>query len=103
ARLLRFDPESGATEQVRNQIGRINGVAAGPGGELYGCQESSRRIIEFMPDGSARITATRLDGRLHNFPSDLAIDRDGRIWFADPFSATLATGPQLYPQLDHAS
>ena len=31
------------------------------------------------------------------------MDRKGRIWFADPHSATFAFGPQFFPPLDHAS
>jgi gluconolactonase len=44
-----------------------------------------------------------LDGKHHNHPSDLAVDSKRRIWFADPHSATLAFGPQIFAALDHAS
>jgi len=102
-RLLRFDPASGKTEETRKHTGRTGGLAIGPHGELYGCQEGSRRVIEFLPDGSAVVTATKLNGKLHNFPADLTVERNGRIWFSDPHSEQLAIGPQLYPTLDHAS
>jgi gluconolactonase len=103
SRIFRFDPATGKAEEFRKQTGRTNGLRLGPQGELYGAQEGSRRVIEFMPDGSARITAVQLDGRYHNFPTDLAVDRAGRIWFSDPYNPVLAIGPQLFPYLDHAS
>jgi gluconolactonase len=103
SRIFRFDPATNKTTEFRKQTGRTNGLGFGPNGELYGCQEGSRRVIEFMPDDSARITAVQLDGRYHNFPTDLCTDRAGRIWFADPHSPVLAIGPQLFPTLDHAS
>jgi gluconolactonase len=102
-RILRLVTASAKVEDFRHYAPRISGIALGARGELYGCQEGSRRIVEYLPDGSTVITATRLDGKLHNFPRDLVIDRAGRIWFADPHSAVLALGPQIYPALDHAS
>ena len=102
-RLLRFDPQAGATTEVRRYTGRTNGIARGPGGSLYGCQEGGRRIVHFLADGSATVTATRLHGRIHNHPCDLAVDRAGRVWFSDPHSGTPAFGPKIFPPLEHAS
>ncbi|NBR28150.1 MAG: SMP-30/gluconolactonase/LRE family protein [Betaproteobacteria bacterium] len=102
-RILRFDPKSKKTGEFRKYTNRITGIGFGPKGELYGCQEGGRRVIEFMPDGSARPLGTRIDGRIHNFPNDLTVDSKGRIWFADPHSTIYAFGPQIFPQLEHAS
>lgn len=103
SRILRLDTGSGRIDELRRYTGRTGGIAIGPHGSLYGCQEGSRRIIEFLPDGSARITASTLDGRYHNFPSDLSVDSAGRIWFCDAFHPLPAIGPQIFPPLDHAS
>jgi gluconolactonase len=43
--------------------------------------------------------ADRIDGRLHNQPYDLAVDRMGRIWFTDPEPALR----MMEPPIDHAS
>lgn len=102
-RLLRLEPGTGDVSEVRKYTNRTNGLAIGPGGELYGGQEGSRRLIEFLPDGRAAAIDARLEGKYHNHPSDLAVDSQGRIWFADPFSPVLALGPQFFPPLDHAS
>jgi gluconolactonase len=91
------------TEEVRRYTHRTNGIALGPNGELYGAQEAGRRIIKFMPDGSARQTAYKLDGAFHNQPNDLVVDRTGRIWFTDPHTKKGPPGPHIFPLLGHAS
>jgi gluconolactonase len=101
--ILQFDSVSGSVEPLRRFTNRTSGLALGPEGRLFGCQEGSRRIIEFRSDGSALPIVALLDGRRHNYPRDLTVDSAGRIWFADPYSATLSHGPQLFPALPHAS
>ncbi len=102
-RILRFDPVTGTTSEFRRYTGRTSGIALGPRGSLYGCQEGGRRIVHFLGDGSATVTATRLQGRIHNHPCDLVVDRAGRVWFSDPHSGTPAFGPKIFPPLEHAS
>ncbi len=102
-RILRFDAASNASTEYRRYTGRTNGIAAGPRGSLYGCQEGGRRVVHYLADGSATVTATRLNGRIHNHPCDLTVDRAGRVWFSDPHSGTPAFGPKIFPPLEHAS
>ena len=102
-RIMRFDPRSGETAEFRRYTNRVNGLALGPNGEIYGCQEGGRRLIQFTPDGRTVAVDALLGGKYHNHPSDAVADRAGRIWFADSHSGTLAFGPQIFPPLDHAS
>lgn len=102
-RVLRLDPKSREVKEVRKYTHGVYGIALGPSGEVYGGQEGGRRIIRFEDDGTASAVSKLLDGRYHNQPSDLVVDRTGRIWFADAYGATLAFGPQIFPPLDHAS
>jgi gluconolactonase len=102
-RILRYQPETGAVSVLRKYTNRTNGIAFAPDGALYGCQESSRRVVRFADDGATAPTAFFLDGRYHNQPNNLAIDSRGRIWFSDPWSELRASGPQIFPPLAHAS
>src|SRR5262249_232040 len=99
-RILRFDPKGGETSVYRPFTNRTSGIAFGRDGALYGCQELSRRIVRFNPDGSASLLATLVDERLHNLPTSLAIDSRGRIWFCDSKSPLRTSGPLIYPQGD---
>jgi sugar lactone lactonase YvrE len=102
-RILRYDPATGKTGEFRKYTNRTNGLAFAPDGALYGCQESSRRVVHFAADGSTSTTGFLLEGLYHNQPNNLAIDSKGRIWFSDPQSELRASGPQIFPPLAHAS
>jgi gluconolactonase len=102
-RILRYDAENAKVSEFRKYTNRTNGLAFAPDGALYGCQESSRRVIRFARDGSIATTGFLLDGHYHNQPNNLAIDSKGRIWFSDPQSELRASGPQIFPALEHSS
>jgi gluconolactonase len=102
-RLLRYDPSTRAVTETRRHINRVNGLARGPGGELYGAQEGGRRLVEFTPDGRTLAVDALLDGKYHNQPSDLVVDRQHRIWFTDPVHPVIPFGPQIFPLQPHQS
>jgi gluconolactonase len=82
---------------------RWSATAPGPNGSLFVAQESGRRVIELLADGSAQVTATRFNGVIHNYPCDVVVDRAGRIWFTDSHAGVQVFGPRIFPLLDHAS
>ena len=98
-RILRYDPKTGETSEYFTGTNRTNGLCFDAQGNLYGCQSGGRRIVRFEKDG-ATITSLPhlLDGKNHNNPNDLAVDKQGRIWFTDPFNDS--AGDQ---ELDHMS
>ena len=102
-RIYRYDGATGAVSVFRRYANRANGLGFAPDGALYGCQESSRRIVHFRDDGSTALTEHLLDGHYHNQPNNLAIDGTGAIWFSDPHGELRSSGPQLFPELPHAS
>ncbi len=103
SKLYRYEPESGRTEMIRFFTNRVNGLALSPHGTLYGCQEGSRRLIDMLPDGSALAMQPWLDGQRINYPCDLSLDAEGRVWFTDPHHERTSHGPQVFPDLPHCS
>lgn len=102
--ILQFHPETGEVTEFRRYMLRVRGLAFDRQGTLYGAQSGVRRIVRFNADGSTSRMESRIDGRLHNQPDDLAIDRQGRIWFSDPHDPESSEGgPDPFGPLDHAS
>lgn len=101
--ILGYDPQTGQTRSWRKWTNRVNGIGFGIDGALYGCQEGSRRILRMLPDGRATITTTDFHGAPHNQPNLLVIDRRGDIWFSDCHHPMLASGPAVFPMLEHQS
>ena len=101
--IKRFDPASAVTSDWRKYTGRANGLAVARDGSVYAAQEGGRRVIQYLPDGSATVTGLRLAGAVHNHPCDLVVDSRERVWFSDPHHGVHAFGPQVFPPLEHAS
>ena len=101
--IVAVDPSSGDVTPLRRHTGGIRGLGVGPGGELYGAQTPSRRVVQLCDDGSTVVLPYRLGGRIHNLPTDLDVDSSGSIWFCDAKPGLRTPGPQVYPLLDHAS
>src|SRR5258708_39448950 len=88
-RLLRFDHASKAITEFRRYANRVNGLALGPNGEIYGAQEGGRRLGEFTPDGRTIPADALGDGKQHNQPSDGDVDRQAKRDSPDPRDPSL--------------
>ena len=99
SRIMRYDPDSGECAEWATGTENTNGLNFDSQGNLYGCSGGGRRILRFNADGSTTSLPHLLDGKAHNRPNDLAIDRKGRIWFTDPAGQI----PPEERELDHAS
>lgn len=53
-------------------------------GRLISCLHRGRCITRLELDGSVTVLADRYRGKRLNSPNDLAVKRDGTIWFTDP-------------------
>jgi gluconolactonase len=84
SRIMRYEPETGEVAVWRTGTNGTNGLNFNLDGRLFGCSGGGRTILRFDPDGSNVPLPHLLDGKRHNTPNDLAIDRKGRIWFTDP-------------------
>ena len=101
SKLLRYNPGTGETTEYFTGVNHVNGLCFDVAGNLFGCQQGGRRIVRFEKDGQTVTSLPHmLDGKRHNNPNDLVVDRSGRIWFTDPYSGIGDSGPQ---ELDHMS
>ena len=101
-RIMRHDPHSDAITEWRTGTNRTNGLAFDLEGRLYGCCSGGRAIVRFDPEGQTATIADRLDGKRFNTPNDLAIDRQGRIWFTNPWNAGNIDATETM-EVDHQS
>jgi len=53
-------------------------------GRLYTCESHSRRVTRTDKKGKVEILAERWQGKRLNAPNDLAIRKDGDVYFTDP-------------------
>ena len=101
SRILRYDPENGETTDYFTESNHTNGLCFDAQGNLYGCLQGGRGIGRFEKDGRTLTALPRLlDGKQLGNPNDLAVDKQGRIWFTDPYSGGWDIGPM---ELDHMS
>jgi gluconolactonase len=61
-----------------------NGLSVDAKGSLIICQHGDRRIARFVGDGKFETIADRYDGKKFSSPNDLAIRKNGDIYFTDP-------------------
>ncbi len=86
--IWRFDPKTGKTTLFRSPSAKSNGLEFDPTGRLVACEGADfggRRISRTdMQTGLCSILTATFDGHPYNAPNDLAIARDGSIFFTDP-------------------
>jgi len=61
-----------------------NGLALDISGRLVSCEHGDRRISVMTQEGGKMTLADRWEGKRFNSPNDLAIRRNGDIFFTDP-------------------
>lgn len=61
-----------------------NGLALDANGRLILCQHGDRRVARMVAPGKFETIADRFEGKRFNSPNDLAIRRNGEIYFTDP-------------------
>lgn len=87
-RIMRFDPATKAVTIFREPSGRANGLIFDPQGRLVAAEGANagggRRVSITERDGTVRTLADRYQGKRFNSPNDVAVDRQGRVYFSDP-------------------
>ena len=101
SRILRYDPGNGETTDYFTETNHTNGLCFDAEGNLYGCLQGGRGIARFEKGGRTITSLPRLlEAKQLGNPNDLAVDKQGRIWFTDPYSGGWDIGPM---ELDHMS
>lgn len=102
SRIMRYAPD-GRLSVWRADSGRTNGNMFDAAGRLVSCEGAEfgpggrRRLVRTdMRTGAIEVLTERYEGRRYNSPNDLAMDRQGRIYFTDPYySAEERAGLEL--------
>ena len=81
--LLRFTPGTPA-EVFRAESNGANGNRFDAQGRLYTCESHTRRVTRTDKKGKVEVLAERWQGKRLNAPNDLAIRREGDVYFTDP-------------------
>lgn len=61
-----------------------NGLAIDAKGQLVLCEHGDRRIAYLTPNGGKRTLTDNFQGKRYNSPNDLAIAKNGDVFFTDP-------------------
>jgi len=72
------------TSTFRENSNGANGNRFDAQGRLYSCESHSRRVTRTDKKGKLEVVAERWEGRRLNAPNDLAIRREGDVYFTDP-------------------
>jgi gluconolactonase len=83
SKLLRFMPGAQATVYREGSNG-ANGNRFDEQGRLYTCESHTRRVTRTDKNGKIEVLAERWQGRRLNAPNDLAVRKEGDVYFTDP-------------------
>lgn len=90
-KLYKVDPK-GKKELIDGDTGRTNGISMGPDGMLYGCAGGNMAIYRWDLKSSEKEVIAK-----GAFSNDIAITKEGRIYFTDPKTSavwTVSPGPE---------
>ena len=92
-RQLRYLDDDGRVPVFRSPSGNSNGNTFDFQGRQLSCEHGERRVVRYEHDGSVTVVADSYNGKRLNSPNDVAVHRDGSIWFTDPpFGGSLYEG-----------
>jgi sugar lactone lactonase YvrE len=80
--IVRLDPDGGNPREWARTGGRPLGLDVAPDGRLI-VADAARGLLALTPDGEVQVLAKEADGRPIAFADDVAVARDGRIYFTD--------------------
>jgi gluconolactonase len=92
-RQMRYVEEDGRVTVFRSPSNNSNGNTFDFQGRQISCEHGERRVVRYEHDGSVTVLADSYNGKRLNSPNDVAVHKDGTIWFTDPpFGGSLYEG-----------
>jgi gluconolactonase len=77
-----------------------NGLAIDAKGQLLLCEHGDRRVAYLTPEGGKRTLTDHYQGKRFNSPNDLAIARNGTVYFTDPPYGLPSKDQEKFRELD---
>ena len=97
---FRWDPKTGESTAWRKNTGAANGMTFDRQGQRFVCEGDAHRVTKVDPENPNAepvIISSAFEGETMNWPNDVAVDSQGRVYFTDP---NYTGGPS---NLDHES
>ncbi|MBT5379820.1 MAG: SMP-30/gluconolactonase/LRE family protein [Opitutae bacterium] len=82
SKLMQWSKKGGLSEFRKSE--QANGNILDLQGRIISCQHAARNLIRIEKDGSTTVLADKFDGKRFNSPNDVAVGKDGTLWFTDP-------------------
>jgi gluconolactonase len=84
----------GKLSVFREKSNHANGLMLNAKGEIVAC-EGDGQVVAYSPDGkSHRVLADTYEGKRFNAPNDLVVDKQGGVYFTDPWFGPRQALPQ---------
>lgn len=84
SRIMCYHPATGQVFPHITSTQGTNGLMLDRGGFLYACEGGGRRMVQYGSSVEPLEICSSFEGRRLNSPNDVAVDRQGRVWFTDP-------------------
>jgi len=84
---FRWDPKTNESTVWRTNTGETNGMTFDRQGQLFCCEGGAHRVTKVdpeNPDADPLVLSDGFKGETINWPNDLAVDQQGRVYFTDP-------------------
>jgi len=82
SKLMQWSEKDGLSTFRKSE--QANGNILDLQGRIISCQHAARNVIRIGKDGKAKVLADKFDGKRFNSPNDVAVWKDGTLWFTDP-------------------
>jgi gluconolactonase len=82
SKLMQWSQKGGLS--VFRKSEQANGNILDLQGRIISCQHAARNIIRIDKSGKAKVLTEKFEGKRFNSPNDVAVWKDGTLWFTDP-------------------